>query len=75
MAIDYQQLWNDAVSTRDKAKAIQTMSGVLVEKEGRVFISRLDTQNAELCVEILDDVSRDLHSPHPHRLMQFVRAL
>ena len=65
MAIDYQQMWNDAVCTRDKAKAIQTLSGVLVEKEGRVFISRLDTQNAELCVEILDDVSRrDLHSPH-----------
>jgi len=64
MAKDYHQLWKDAISAGDKAKAIQTLSDVLVEKEGRVFFSRLDGKEAKLCVEILDDVSCDPHSSH-----------
>jgi len=64
MAKDYQQLWKNAVSAMDKAKAIQVMSGILVNKEGRVFISRLGGKDAELCVEILDNVSRELHIPY-----------
>jgi len=64
MARDYQRLWKDAISTRDNAKAIQALSDGLVEKEGRVFFSRLDGKEAELCVEILDDVSCDPHSSH-----------
>jgi len=64
MAKDYQRLWKDAISARDKAKATQALSDGLVEKEGRVFFSRLDGKEAERCVEILDDVSCDPHSPN-----------
>jgi len=75
MAKDYQQLWKDAVSAMDKAQAIQTLSGILVDKEGRVFISCLDGKEAELCVEILDNVSRDPQSSHSPPLRQLVRVL
>jgi len=64
MTTVHQQLWKDAVSAMDKAQAIQTLSGVLADQRGRVFISRLGSKDAELCVEILDNVSRDLHPPH-----------
>jgi len=70
MAIDHRQLWTDATSANNEAQAIQTLSDILVNKEGRVFLSRLDSRDAELCVEILDNVSRDLH-PIRRRLEQF----
>jgi len=63
MVKDYQQLWKRVVREIDKAQAIRTLSGVLVEKEGRVYISRLHREDAELCVGILDNVSHYLHSP------------
>jgi len=46
----------------DEAQAIRTLAGILNDKEGKVFISRLDRKDAELCVEILGDVGPDLHS-------------
>ena len=65
MAKNYQQLWEDvtASSTVDEVKAVRTLAGILADKEGRVFISSLERKDAELCIEILDHVSRDLHSP------------
>ena len=36
--------------------------GVVLDKEGRVFVSGLKRNDAELCIEILDRVSCD---PHP----------
>jgi len=64
MAVDYRQLWTDAVSANNKPQAVQTLSDILVNNEGRAFLSRLDSKDARLCVEILDSVSRDLYSPH-----------
>ena len=65
MAKNYRQLWEEVTtsSTIDEVKAIRTLAGVLADKEGRVCISKLDRTDAELCIEILDHVRRDLHSP------------
>jgi len=75
MAKDYRHLWRGAVSTMDKAQAIQTLSSILVDKEGRVFVSHLGRKDTELCAEILDNVSRDLQLPLSHHLRLLVRVL
>ena len=62
MAKDYQRKWQDITDTIDEAKAVRILAEVLVDKEGRAFISRLDRKDAELCIEILDLVSCDLRS-------------
>ena len=62
MAKDYQRLWKDITDTIDEAKAVRILAEILVDKEGRAFISRLDRKDAELCIEILDLVSCDLRS-------------
>jgi len=48
------------------------MAEILVGKEGRVFISRLGREDAELSIRILDRVSRDLHLsvPQPQTVRQ-----
>ena len=61
MAKDYQRLWKDVTSVTDGSKAVRTLAGILVDKEGRAFISRLERKEAELCIEILDHVSCNLH--------------
>ena len=63
MVRDYQRLWKDVTSTIDEVQAIRTLVGILADKEGRAFISRLEGKDAELCIGILDHVRRDLHSP------------
>ena len=57
MAKGYQQLWEDVANATDEAKAVRTLAGILADKEGRIFISRLERKDAELCIEILDHVS------------------
>ena len=59
MAKDYQRLWGDVTSTNDEVKAIRTLAEILLDKEGRSLISNLARKDAELCIEILDLVSRD----------------
>ena len=65
MAKNYRQLWEDVTTSRtvDEVKAVRTLAGIVADKEGRVFISNLEREDAELCIEILDHVSRDLYSP------------
>lgn len=63
MAKDYEQLWKGATGVVDKVRAVQTLGEILADPEGRVFVSRLDGKGAELCIEILDQVSRDLYLP------------
>jgi len=55
---NYDQLWKGSASAVDKARAIQTLGEILADPEGRGFVSRLDSKNARLCIEILDQVSR-----------------
>jgi len=61
MARDYQRLWTGVTSATDGVQAVQALAGILTDKDGRTFISRLDSKDAELCVEILHDVSPDLY--------------
>jgi len=61
MAKNYQRLWKGVTSTIDEAKAVRTLAEILVDKEGRAFVSRLERKDAELCIEILDHVCRDLY--------------
>ena len=62
MTKDYQQLWKHVTSATDEAKATRTLAEILADQEGRAFISRLERKDAELCIDILDRVSRDPHS-------------
>ena len=64
MAKDYRQLWENAACADNEAQAIQILFDLLVNEEGRTFVSRLDSKDTEVCVEILDNVSRDFCSSH-----------
>ena len=66
MAKDYRRLWKGATSTSDEGEAVRTLAEILLDKEGRTFISSLKRKDAQLCMEILDSVSRD-PSPLPSR--------
>jgi len=61
MAKNYQRLWEEVTSGIDDAKSVRTLAEILVDKEGRAFISHLAHKDAELCIEILDHVSCDLY--------------
>ena len=56
----YQRLWKGVTNTSDEGKAIRTLADILLDKEGRTFISNLERKDAGLCIEILDLVSPDL---------------
>ena len=75
MSKDYQRLWKDVTSATDEAKAVRTLAEILVDKEGRAFASRLERKEAELCIEILDRVSRDFHLPSFRRLRCFRQGI
>jgi len=72
MAKDYQQLWMGISNTVDEAKATQTLAEILADKDGRDFVLSLDRENAESCIEILDNVSLGLRLPRsqPHVVRQ-----
>ena len=57
----YRRLWKDVTSASDEGKAARTLAEIVLDKEGRTFISNLARKDAELCIEILDHVSRDPH--------------
>ena len=65
---DYRRLWDEAASTNDEGRAVRNLADILVDKPGRDFISRLERDNAGLCIDILDHVSRDLFTFFLHRL-------
>jgi len=71
----YQRSWNDLISTTDKANAVRTLAEILVDKEGRAFASRLEREDAKLCIELLDLVSHNLRlSLSPPQMVPLVRA-
>jgi len=57
MGKDYQRLWVVATNAIDGAQAAQTLAEILADKDGKVFILRLDGKDAELCIEMLGNVS------------------
>jgi len=75
MAKDYQRLWKDVTSTDDEGEVVRILAEIVVDKEGRAFISNLECDDAELCIEILDRVSHDLYiCPLPPASDGFFRA-
>jgi len=60
MAEEYQRRWVGITNATDKAQAVRTLAEILTDKDGKAFISRLDSKDAELCVEILGNVSPEL---------------
>ena len=63
MSKDFRKLWKDVINTTDEGKAVRTLAEILVDREGRGFISRLERNDIELCIEILDHVCPDLRLP------------
>ena len=61
MIKDYQKLWKGVTIATNEAQAIKTLAEILSDKEGKVVISRLDSGDAKLCIEILGNVSCDIH--------------
>ena len=53
------ELWEGVTGASDEGKAVRTLVEILLDKEGRTFISNLAHKDAELCIEILDLVSPD----------------
>ena len=64
MAKNYRRLWKDVTSTSDEGKAIRILAEIVVDREGRTFISSLPRKDADLCIEILDHVSPNSYT-HP----------
>jgi len=64
MTKDHRLLWEAAANATDKTQAAKILAESLVDKEGRDFILRLGSEDAESCIKILDNVSRHLYSPH-----------
>jgi hypothetical protein len=60
MANDFQRLWKNVINSADEDMAIRALAGILVDKEGRAFVSSLDRKSAEHCIDVLDRVSPDL---------------
>ena len=58
MTKDYRRLWEDVVVSgkSDEAKVDRTLTEIVMEKEGRAFISDLDRAQAGLCIEMLNRV-------------------
>jgi len=75
MAKNYQQLWKDVTSASDEGKAVRTLAKIVLDKEGRAFILRLERNCAELCMEILDRVSRDPYPLPSRRLRLFPQGI
>lgn len=55
------QLWGQVVRTIDRAESTLVLAEILVRKEGREFVSRLERGDAGICIEILGRVGH--HSP------------
>jgi len=54
--------WGQVTRTNNRAESVRILAEILVHKEGRDFFSRLEREDAELCIEILDHVG--CRSPH-----------
>jgi len=70
-----QQLWQDVASTSDEGKAVRTLAKIVLDKLGRTFILGLERNCAELCMEILDRVSRDPYPLHSCCLRLFPKGI
>ena len=65
MAKDFQRLWKDVTGAEDEAAAVRALAEILVQKDGRAFVSRLENKYTDFCIDLLDRVSHDLHTQPP----------
>lgn len=75
MAKDYRQLWKVVTSASDEGKAVRTLAEIVLDKEGRSFILKLEHDDAELCMKVLDYVSRHSYPLPSCRLRWFLQGL
>lgn len=57
---DPRQQWEDVVSKANEAGAVLALAEILADKEGRCLVSHLGRKEAEICIGVLDRVSREL---------------
>ena len=57
MAKNHQRLWQEVTSSIEEAAAVRALANILVDREGRAFVLRLDPKDAEYCIDILDRVN------------------
>jgi len=74
MANDYAQLWKAVTDEADGAEAVRILAKILADKEGEVFISRLERDQANLFIQLWDDVSRELRLSPFRRLTWYCQA-
>jgi len=75
MSKDYRRLWNGVTGASDEGKAVRTLTKILLDKEGRTFILKLEHNDAELCINILDRVSCHSYPLPSCRLRWFLQGL
>jgi len=63
MTRNYEQLWKGITDKTDKTEAAEGLAKIVADNAGRDFILGSEYEEAELCVEILDHVSHNTHSP------------
>ena len=66
----HRKLWEDVANATDDVSAVRALANIVVEKQGRAFALTLNHKEAELCVETLDYVSRDLRLHTPFRRLR-----
>ena len=69
MAKDYRKLWAKVADVTEGTESTRILAEILTDEQGGTFVSQLGRRDAELCIEILDRVSRDPH-PDSHDLTQ-----
>ena len=65
MAVNFDKLWKKARHATNEAESVRTLAEILSSKDGRTFISDLESTDALLCIEILDQVSSNPSIDHP----------
>ena len=57
MSEDYRQLLAQATSASEKAESVEILAKILAGEGGKDFISQLNREDGEWCIEILDQAS------------------
>lgn len=70
-ATEFARLWAQVVHSTSVSDSVRILAQVLVQRDGRTFISHLKPKDAELCIELLGHVSHGFHYPKISCLMWF----
>ena len=67
MAVNFDKLWKKTRNATNEAESVRTLAEILSSKDGRKFILDLESADALLCIEILDQVSSNPSIDHPRQ--------